>query len=284
MSESSAITKHDFSKSAAKTTVGIRSLGDKSGKFNYSEEIYTNGTHIINTENESKTITQTNKVEINGSNRIQFTSGNDSKFTSSLDEGVYGSRTRIIGNSAVVAQGLHSAADKLKATLVAARSGFNDDRNDTPATSNPSLGSIPPSVKNNISSLKADSATGDDEPLTSGGGNIFMSMVSEVQNEISSYTKIAKKFSADSIKEQAALALKNISEKTKKMLELIQSLPDGPTKTKILEDYKKGDTNAIFRNPSSESKEKKSKYNADEYEAEAAKIVPQIIELEKQNC
>jgi hypothetical protein len=281
---SGAVTRQQYERSSTKTTISVRSSGDKSGKYNSTEEAYQNGTHNIESDRVSKTSTRGDRVASYGGNHISDVIGNESNHTNGLNEGAFGSRTRIIGNPDVVNGKLHEEAERLKTELVAARSGFNDDRNDTSFNPIKELFSIPGKILDAVTSIDDDVAEGDDEPLFSGGTNLFTSMMADVANEIAQYTKKLSKISLSGSLEKARLVTVNEVEKQKKQLELIEKLPDSASKEKLKEAVAKGDLAALLSNPSNENKEKNSKYKADEYEQKAAEIIPQLIELERQSC
>lgn len=280
----SANTRQNYTKDAVRTTRTVSSYGDNSNMYNSSEEVYSNGNQILNTDNVTKRVVQTDNVSSNRGNNISDTSGNDSVYTNELNEGAYGSRMRIIGNPDVVNKELHKDADKLKAEIVAARSGFNDDRNDSDWNVLDDLMSIPSKIFSAITCVDDDVAEGDDMPLPTSGNNLFLAMATDIAMEIANYTKRFAKISASSQMKKAELAVKNEVEKKAKQIEMIQNLPDSASKEKLLKAVQEGNLMALMANPSNEGKEKKSTYDKDEYEAKAAELIPQLIELEKQCC
>lgn len=280
----SANTRQNYNKDAVKTTRTVSSYGDNSNMYNSSEEVYSNGNQILNTDNVTKRVVQTDNVSANRGNNISDTNGNDSVYTNELNEGAYGSRMRIIGNPDVVNKELHKDADKLKADIVAARSGFNDDRNDSDWNVLDSLMSMPSKIFSAITCVDDDVAEGDDMPLPTSGNNLFLAMATDVATEVGNYKKKFAKISASSQMKKADLAVKNEVEKKAKQIEMIQKLPESPSKEKLLKAAQEGNLKALMSNPSNESKVKKSTYDKDEYEAKAAELVPQLIELEKQCC
>lgn len=280
----SANTRQNYNKDAVKTTRTVSSYGDNSNMYNSSEEVYSNGNQILNTDNVTKRVVQTDNVSANRGNNISDTNGNDSVYTNELNEGAYGSRMRIIGNPDVVNKELHKDADKLKADIVAARSGFNDDRNDSDWNVLDSLTSMPSKIFSAITCVDDDVAEGDDMPLPTSGNNLFLAMATDVATEVGNYKKKFAKISASSQMKKADLAVKNEVEKKAKQIEMIQKLPESPSKEKLLKAAQEGNLKALMSNPSNESKVKKSTYDKDEYEAKAAELVPQLIELEKQCC
>lgn len=280
----SANTRQNYNKDAVKTTRTVSSYGDNSNLYNCSETVYSNGNQELNTDNVTKKVVQTDNVSSNRGNNISDTNGNDSTYTNELNEGAFGSRVRMIGNPDIVNKQLHKDADKLKAEMVAARSGFNDDRNDTDFDIIDSILSIPSKIFDAITSTDDDIANGDDQPLSSGGTNLFTAMASDVTNELSIYKKRLGKIFSSSQSKKAELAAKNEVEKKKKQIEMINNLPESPSKQRLLKAVEEGNVATLMSNPSTENKNKKTTYDKDEYEAKAAELIPQLIEIEKQCC
>ena len=278
----SAIFRENYQKDAVKTVKTTSSCGDKSGLFNSSETAYSNGNIEIVSDLITRRIVQTDNVETYRRNNISNTDGTDSVYTNGLNEGVYGSRMRIIGNPDVIYKGLHKAADLTKAEIIAARSGFNDDRNTSDFTPLSGFEDLPSEVLSALTCVPEDVATGDDAPLSVPGSNLFTAMAADVANEVSLLTTKIGKINTASQLEAAKLALKNKVEKQKKQLEVLKSLPESPSKKRILEEVGKGNLTALFSEPSNEKREKKSTYNKDEYEAKVAEILPEVIAIESQ--
>lgn len=280
----SANTRQNYNKDAVKTTRTVSSYGDNSNLYNCSETVYSNGNQELNTDNVTKKVVQTDNVSSNRGNNISDTNGNDSTYTNELNEGAFGSRARMIGNPDIVNKQLHKDADKLKAEIVAARSGFNDDRNDTDFDVIDGILSIPSKIFDAITSTDDDIANGDDQPLSSGGTNLFTAMVNDVTDELSIYKKRLNKIFSSSQSKKAELAAKNEVEKKKKQIEIINNLPESPSKQRLLKAVEEGNVATLMSNPSTENKDKKTTYDKDEYEAKAAELIPQLIEIEKQCC
>lgn len=280
----SANTQQTFRNNGVTTQVDIRSSGPNSGQFRFSQQSDANGNVSIQSDNINKTVSQNERMAVNRGNNMSETSGNDSTYTNELNEGAYGSRARMIGNPAVVNNKLHQDADKLKSELVAARSGFNDNRNDTggPLTT---LAGIPGKVLESIVDIKEDVADGDDEPLSANGGNLFLAMAADVANEVSNYAKKFSKIASAANLKKAALVAKNEAEKVQTQMKLVyEKMPECPSKENIKKAISEGNLSILFSNPSNENKEKKSTYKKEEYEQKAAELTPKIMELERQNC
>lgn len=279
---SSPLYREGHNRSATCTIHDYSSTGDGSSLFNCQEVSYTNGNANVISDLVTRNIVQTDNVSSNYANNISNTLGNDSVYTYELNEGAFGSRMRIVGNSGAVYRKSRQAADIIKNDIVAARSGFNDDRNTSNFNPVEGLDSIPSAIFDSLTSIDDDVADGDDEPLSSNGGNLFMSMANDVANEMRSYSKKLSKINASTQLRKAELAAKNKIEKQKKRLELIMTMPESPSKERIQSAITQGDLTLLLSNPSNENKDKKSLYNRDEYELKVSEVLPELIEIERQ--
>lgn len=278
----SAIFRENYQKDAVKTSLTVSSCGDKSGLFNSSETAYSNGNIEIVSDLVTRKVVQTDNVATYSSNNISNTLGNDSVHTSGLNEGAYGSRARIIGNPDIIHKGLHKSAEILKAEIVAARSGFNDNRNNLTLDIFSPLAELPSTVFDAVTSIPEDVADGDDQPLMVPSNNLFAGMMSDVMLEVNRITSRASKVSASTAAAKAKIAGMNQLEKQQKQLEIVSKLPDSATKERILDAVKNGNLSTLLSDPSNEGKNKESTFNKDEYEAKVAEILPELIQIERQ--
>lgn len=278
----SAIFRENYQKDAVKASLTVSSCGDKSGLFNSSETAYSNGNIEIVSDLVTRKVVQTDNVATYSSNNISNTLGNDSVHTSGLNEGAYGSRARIIGNPDIIHKGLHKSAEILKAEIVAARSGFNDNRNNLTLDIFSPLAELPSTVFDAVTSIPEDVADGDDQPLMVPSNNLFAGMMSDVMLEVNRITSRASKVSASTAAAKAKIAGMNQLEKQQKQLEIVSKLPDSATKERILDGVKNGNLSTLLSDPSNEGKNKESTFNKDEYEAKVAEILPELIQIERQ--
>ena len=278
----SAIFRENYQKDAVKTVKTTSSLGDKSGLFNSAETTYSNGNVEIVSDLITRRIVQTDNVETYRRNNISNTEGNDSVHTNGLNEGVYGSRMRIVGNPDIIYKGLQKVADLMKAEVAAIRSGFNDDRNSSDFNPLNELAGLPTEMLNALTCVPEDVATGDDAPLSVPSNNLFMAMAADVATEVTATTtKLSKITSASQLK-AVELAAANKIEKQKKQMELISSLPESAAKQRMTEAIASGNLGVLLSNPANENKDKTSTYNKDEFEAKVAEILPELIAIESQ--
>ena len=115
----------------------------------------------------------------------------------------------------------------------------------------------------------------------SGGGNIFINSIASVAEDVSAYLKKLANIETETAGKKVELIAKNKKEKIQKQLEIVNKLPESKSKQTILKAVREGKIMALFSDPSSENKPKNTKYNKDEYEKEVAKIIPDLIELER---
>lgn len=277
----SPLYREGHTRTATKTTHDYSSCGDASSLFNCHETSYANGNAEIVSDLVTRKVVQTDNVSTNNGNNISDTFGNDSVYTLELNEGAYGSRSRIVGTATSVYKETHKAADILKNDIVAARSGFNDDRNVSSFNSLTNFSSIPSKTLDAFTCIEDDVADGDDEPLPTGGNNLFLGIASDIATELGNYMKKFSKINASTQIEKAKLAAKNEVEKKKKQMELISELPESPSKERLKTAIAEGNLSVLFSNPSNENKEKKDLYDKDEYEAKVAEILPELIEIER---
>lgn len=277
-----SIFRQNYQKDAVKSTFTVSSCGDKSGLLNVAETAYANGNIEITTDLITRKIVQTNNVESYQGNNMSNTVGNDSIYTNGLNEGVYGSRVRIVGNPDIIYKELHKAADMKKAEIVAARSGFNDNRNSLDLNPISELTDMPGEVLDAVTSTPASVAYDENNSIPSSSDNLYANMSQYITNTINSMSSNLSKISASTQLKKAELVAKNKVERQKKQLENINSSPESGLKTRILEAIKNGNISAVFADPSNEDKEKTSIYNKEEYEAKVAEITPEMIQIERQ--
>lgn len=177
---------------------------------------------------------------------------------------------------------MHKSAEILKAEIVAARSGFNDNRNNLTLDIFSPLAELPSTVFDAVTSIPEDVADGDDQPLMVPSNNLFTGMMSDVMLEVNRITSRASKVSASTAAAKAKIAGMNQLEKQQKQLEIVSKLPDSATKERILDAVKNGNLSTLLSNPSNEGKNKESTFNKDEYEAKVAEILPELIQIERQ--
>ena len=281
VSNGSAIKEQNISVGSTSVTSSVKTMGNGSGLLNAQSTSYKNGNHVFQTDLAKRTINTTENQMANMQNSVSSTGGNNSSYVNGLNECASGSRTAIIGNPAAVQKGLTTEADDLKKDLVAARSGFNDDRNQSPFTIINDLISFPGKVVSKIVKTVESVAEDTDVPKVKMGTSLFASIYADIIFECARYSeKYAKILSASSIEVGKTVALNEV-EKKQKQMEIIMKMPDSPLKERILSAVKKGDLTAIFAKPNNEGIEKKDTFDYEDYDKKTKEYVKQVIELER---
>ena len=277
-----AISRQEYRKGPNTTVKSTTSRGDGSNLFNVTETSYGNGNISIVSDLVTKDIVQTDSAKTVKGNAISGTHGNQSQWVNEAAEISSNSSYKVVGNIQNVRNGFYKETDIAKAKLVAMRSGFNDDRNESNFLPDISLAGMSSDILKGITVVDKQTVMTDDIPKMPASGNIFTDIATLVATEIGNMMNAISKISAKSIVKQAELVAKNKIEKTKKMLSSITDLPESPTKEKIKEAISKGDLTILISSPSNEEKEKKNLYDADAYQAEAAEVTKKLIAVERE--
>lgn len=164
-----------------------------------------------------------------------------------------------------------------KKEIDAARSGFNDNRNDSDFFSNlTEFLSIPDDlIKAIVPSIPEDT-----EDTTNTGktenDNIFGNLVEDITKEVKKYTKAFTQISAKSILKQAETVLKEKKERLKKMQEQLEEIFDENVKERLMSNF----PISLLSGPATESsKDKlKSTLDTDEIAKRASEIVTKQVQ------
>ena len=279
----SPIIRQQYNKEPFKVTKSTTSRGDGSSLFNVSETAYGNGNVSIVSDLVTKNIVQTDCANIVNANNIAEVQGNNSKWVNEIDESVSNSKYTIVGNISNMRHGFYKEADVAQQKLVAMRTGFNDDRHQSPLIPDLGLSEFPSELLSKIMVVEKNTVLADDTPkLPSPGGGIFADIGTIIANEVSQLTDAMSKISTKSALKQTELVAKNKVEKTKKIIESVSELPDSPTKEKFKEAIAAGNLSVLFSSPSNEEKEKNSVFNRDAYEAEAVEAANKLLNVERE--
>lgn len=276
------IVRQEYRKGVNSTTKNSSSRGDNSNNFNVSETVYSNGNMSIVSDLTTKNIIQTNSSNIINGNNISDTQGSQSQWVNETAEISSNSSYKVVGNLANIRNGFFQEADKKQLKLVAMRSGFNDDRNETNLIPDLSLESIPSEILDNVSVIDKDVILVDDEPKIPSTGSIFENIGALVTNEINKIVNVVSKVDTKSELKKAELVAKNKIEKTKKILASIADLPEGPVKERFKNTIAEGDLSILFSSPSNEEKEKKDIYDREAYQAEAVDATNKLLAVERE--
>ena len=223
-SDGSAIQEQQVTSTSGGTTVETKSMGNGSNLVNTTQEVKSNGDMTINSDLGTTSIKQNDSNAVNQGNNISSTNGNDSSFTNGLNETTTGSSSKIVGNAYEVQEGITDYINCSRSSLVAGRSGFNDDRENKKLGLDDLINDItgyPKAVLEGISKTLEDVATDEDRAKETKGKDLFTSMMDNIENEVKPIIDKWKKGMAEAKKEQMAALAKNKAEKMKKQLEAI---------------------------------------------------------------
>lgn len=279
---SSAITRQEYRKTPNQVTKNTTSRGDGSNLYNVSETIYGNGNVSIVSDLVTKDIVQTDNSKYVGGNNVSDTQGSSSQWVNEVSEISTNSNYKIVGNMANLRNGFFKETDIAKQQIIAMRSGFNDDRNDTDFFASDELLDIPGEILENIVVIEKDVALGDDEMPLPTTGTLLGDIAIMAANEIDKMLIGISKISASSGIKKAQLTAENKIEKQKKIIENIMKMPDSVSKEKLSKAIDEGNIGAIFSSPSNEDKEKKSIYDKDQYTAAAVNATKEMMNAERE--
>lgn len=286
-SDGSAIQEQKVTSSSGGTTVETKSMGNGSNLVNTTQEVKSNGDMKVSSDLGTTDIKQNDSNSINQGNSAKSTNGNNSSYTNGLNESASGSSSRVIGNPSETQNGITEEINREKAKIVAARSGFNDDRNDDSYGLKDFINDVigfPKAILEGISKTLEDVATEEDESKDTKGKDLFSSMMDNIEAEIEPILKRWKKAKAEAMKEQAKVLEHNKKEKKKQQIEAIKKMPDSAHKQRLLKAINEGKVEETYGALSTEGKEKKSTFDQTKYDEEVIKYIETVIELERKRC
>ena len=196
--------------------------------------------------------------------RTESTGGDKGTDTAGANSERAGEKSTIVTSPNIVQNNPVAAANEARKELTAAKSGFNDNRDDSVFTIIDDLLSIPGEILKSITKVdekKDDEAENDGEMESKG---VFTSLMDDVSKELGKITKAVAQFTSDTAKEKSAAVVKNKTEKIKTIQKRVSEMREGPTKEKYLEALRKMDFSVLFADPSSENKKKESTRDKDE--------------------
>lgn len=275
------ITRQEYDKRPNVTTKTTTSRGNGSNLYNVTETVHGNGNVSIVSDLITRNIVQTDSSNTVNGNNISDTQGSSSQWVNEAAEISSNSSYRIVGDPANLRNGFFRETDIAKQKIIAMRSGFNDDRNDTDLLPDLELTSMPGEIVKNITVIDKDTALCDNSINLPTTGNLFTDIIIMATNEIEKMLEAISKISLKSSLKQAELATKNRIEKVEKLIESIENLPDSVSKEKLKKAILEGNFNAIFASPSNEDKDKKSIYDKDQYVAAAVDASKEMISAER---
>lgn len=232
---------------------------------------------------EGKTEVVTTTEHKTGTVTADHTSQGRATSSAGYDERQAAETYTVTGSSNQTINNPQAAANAAKRELVAARSGFNDNRDDTIFSILDEILSVPNDVLKAIVVMeKKDTQTqanGDGKPKNK---NIWTDAWNIIESEVKSVTDYyANIFSKSAIK-RAEVVIKNKKEKIKKMQERVEKMKDGTLKNKYLQAIAKGDLKTLFSFPIAEKKELTSTEDKDKVAEMATKAQEKALGAEKE--
>lgn len=286
-SDGSAIQEQQVTSTSGGTTVEAKSMGNGSNLVNTTQEVKSNGDMKVSSDLGTTDIKQNDSNNVNQGNSAKSTNGNDSTFTNGLNETAAGSSSRIVGNPTEVQNGITEEINREKASIVAGRSGFNDDRENKKLGLDDLIKDLvgyPKAVLEGISKTLEEVATDEDRAKETKGKDLFASMMDNIEKEAKPIIDKWKKAIAEAKKEQMAALAKNKAEKMKKQLEAIEKMPESAHKQRLIKAINEGKLEDTYGALNNERKEKKSTFDQNKYDEEVIKYIDKVLELERKRC
>ena len=246
------------------TTRSVETRGDNSDQQQSIEEARPNKLTSDTDQAHHSVCTAPTNNDHSTQDRTESTGGDKGTDIGGASSERAGEKSTIVTSPNVVQNNPVAAANEARKELTAAKSGFNDNRDESVFTIIDDLLSIPGEIFNVITKVdeaKDDEAENDGEMESEG---VFTSMMDDITKELGKIVKAVTQFTSASAKEKAAAVVKNKTEKVKTIKKRIDNMREGPTKEKYLEALRKMDFSVLFADPSSENKKKESTRDKDE--------------------
>lgn len=277
----SATTQEQYvSKTSVGTTRVTSSQGDGSSQLSSQE---TAGPSTLTSETDQgkheATVAPVNN-DHSAQDKTSSVGGDSGKDVGGADSTRAAESTQITTSPNVVQNNPVRAANDARKEITAAKSGFNDNRDDSLFSVVDDLLSIPGDILAAITKVdeKKDRQAENDGDLE--GGSVYTSIMADIGKEIGKIGKSIAMFTSDSAIEKSKAVIKNKTEKLKKMKERIEKMKEGATKDKFKTALLKLDFSVLFADPSSENKDKKSIRDKDEEVNIAVKATKKALDAE----
>lgn len=246
------------------TTRSAETRGDNSDQQQSIEESRPNKLTSDTDQAHHSVCTAPTNNDHSTQDRTESTGGDKGTDTAGANSERAGEKSTIVTSPNVVQNNPVAAANEARKELTAAKSGFNDNRNESVFSIIDDLLSIPGEILNAITKVdeaKDDEAENDGEMESEG---VFTSMMNDISKELGKITKAVAQFTSATAAEKASAVIKNKTEKLNAVKKRISEMREGPTKEKYLEALRKMDFSVLFADPSSENKKKESTRDKDE--------------------
>lgn len=277
---SATTQEQSVSKTSVGTTRVTSSQGDGSSQLSSQE---TAGPSTLTSETDQAkheaTVAPVNN-DHSAQDKTSSVGGDSGKDVGGADSTRAAESTQITTSPNVVQNNPVAAANDARKEITAAKSGFNDNRDDSLFSIVDELLSIPGDILAAITKVdeKKDRQAENDGDLE--GASVYTSIMADIGKEIGKITKSISMFTSDSAKKKAEAVIKNKKEKIKKMEERIEKMKEGATKNKFKTAFLNLDFSILFADPSSENKDKKSIRDKDEEVNIAVKATEKALNAE----
>lgn len=269
-----------FTKTGNESTRIVNTKGDNSSQISSSEKREGN-TLSFNTDALSGKYTQTPKLEHNANDSSSATGGDEAKDVSGVSHVRAGESSAITTSPSVVHYNPVAAANAARKEITAAKSGFNDNRDDTSVFGIiDEFLSIPKDIFNAIVKVEPTIDETAEETGDLENDDILMSIVGDIAKELARLTTAYTMITSESAIEKAEAVLKNKAEKIKKIEEEITKLKEGPEKNRLTTALMTMDFSQLFADPASENKKTESIRDKDEEVNMAVKATEKALTAE----
>lgn len=281
LSPPSATTQEQMvKKEGPVTTRTAETRGDNSDQQQSVEQTRPNGLTTDTDQAHHNVCTASTNNDHSTQDRTKSTGGDEGSDTGGAKSEREAEKSVIVTSPNVVQNNPVAAANDARKEITAAKSGFNDNRDDSLFSIVDELLSIPGDILAAITKVdeKKDRQAENDGDLE--GASVYTSIMADIGKEMGKITKSVAMFTADSAKEKAEAVIKNKKEKIKKMEERIEKMKEGATKNKFKTALLNLDFSILFADPSSENKDKKSIRDKDEEVNMAVKATEKALNAE----
>lgn len=281
LSPPSATTQEQMvKKEGPVTTRTAETRGDNSDQQQSVEQTRPNGLTTDTDQAHHNVCTAPTNNDHSAQDRTKSTGGDEGSDTGGAKSEREAEKSVIVTSPNVVQNNPVAAANDARKEITAAKSGFNDNRDDSLFSIVDELLSIPGDILAAITKVdeKKDRQAENDGDLE--GASVYTSIMADIGKEMGKITKSIGLFTSDSAKEKAEAVIKNKKEKIKKMEERIEKMKEGATKNKFKTALLNLDFSILFADPSSENKDKKSIRDKDEEVNMAVKATEKALNAE----
>lgn len=281
LSPPSATTQEQMvKKEGSVTTRTVETRGDNSDQQQSVEQTRPNGLTTDTDQAHHNVCTAPTNNDHSAQDRTKSTGGDEGSDTGGAKSEREAEKSVIVTSPNVVQNNPVAAANDARKEITAAKSGFNDNRDDSLFSIVDELLSIPGDILAAITKVdeKKDRQAENDGDLE--GASVYTSIMADIGKEIGKITKSIAMFTADSAIEKAKAVIKNKTEKIEKMKERIEKMKEGATKDKFKTALLNLDFSILFADPSSENKDKKSIRDKDEEVNMAVKATEKALNAE----